>query len=337
VLSRSFVIRAIATGAAAGIVAVCANAGHAKDLRELVVTEPVHGVSYLPLYIAQTKNYFADEGLTVKVLTTSGGAAHTNAVLSGSAFAFIGGPEHDAYAKAKGAELRAVVNIVDRGNVYFVAKKGLTLQDEHYADLVKGKRIATFFYGGTPNSITRYVLGKWSLDPSKDVKLLETSNPGILAAVAAGQGDIGVISDPELTQGIRQGIWQDPFYNVPKELGAYAYSALNIRLEAIQKEPAVVSGFVRALLRALKLANADRNEAIAIAKTWFPTMADADLNATIDRTIADHLWSSDGMITPQGWETAKAVVRSAGMLKEDVPFDQVIDMQFAKAGLVGAK
>jgi NitT/TauT family transport system substrate-binding protein len=124
---------------------------------------------------------------------------------------------------------------------------------------------------------------------------------------------------------------------VPKELGAYAYSALNIRLEAIQKEPAVVSGFVRALLRALKLANADRNEAIAIAKTWFPTMADADLNATIDRTIADHLWSSDGMITPQGWETAKAVVRSAGMLKEDVPFDQVIDMQFAKAGLVGAK
>jgi hypothetical protein len=27
-------------------------------------------------------------------------------------------PEHDAYAKAKGAELRAVVNCVDRGNVY---------------------------------------------------------------------------------------------------------------------------------------------------------------------------------------------------------------------------
>jgi NitT/TauT family transport system substrate-binding protein len=258
-------------------------------------------------------------------------------VLSGSAFAFIGGPEHDAYAKAKGAELRAVVNVVDRGNVYFVARKGLTLQDNHYADFVKGKRIATFFFGGTPNSITRYMLGKWGLDPTKDVKLLETSNPGILAAVAAGQGDIGVISDPELTQGIRQGVWQDPFYNVPKELGPYAYSALNIRLDSIQKEPAVAGGFGRAVLRALKLANADRNEAIAVAKTWFPTMAEADLTATIDRTIADHLWSGDGMITPQGWQTAKAVVRSAGMLKEDVPFDQVIDMQFVKAALAGAK
>ena len=98
-----------------------------------------------------------------------------------------------------------------------------------------------------------------------------------------------------------------------------------------------MGGFVRAVLRALKLANADRNEAIAVAKTWFPTMAEADLTATIDRTIADHLWSGDGMITPQGWQTAKAVVRSAGMLKEDVPFDQVIDMQFVKAALAGAK
>ena len=98
-----------------------------------------------------------------------------------------------------------------------------------------------------------------------------------------------------------------------------------------------MAAFVRALLRALKLANANRNEAIAIAKTWFPTMAQADLNATIDRTIAHHLWSSDGMITPQGWETAKAVVRSAGIIKEDVAFDQVIDMQFVKAALAGAK
>jgi NitT/TauT family transport system substrate-binding protein len=63
------------TAAAVAMLGLCANGVHAKDLRELVVTEPVHGVSYLPLYIAQTKGYFADEGLTVKVLTTSGGGA----------------------------------------------------------------------------------------------------------------------------------------------------------------------------------------------------------------------------------------------------------------------
>ena len=64
----------------------------------------------------------------MKIVTIESGAGHTNAVLTGQAFAFIGGPEHNAFAKAKGAELRAVVNVVDRGNVYFVAAKGLAAE-----------------------------------------------------------------------------------------------------------------------------------------------------------------------------------------------------------------
>lgn len=327
--------RAAAAALAVAALAMGASA-HAADLRQLVVTEPVHSVSYLPLYLAQTKGYFKDENLSVHVLTTNGGAAHTNAVLSGQAFAFIGGPEHDAYAKAKGAELRAVIDIVDRGNVYFVARKGLT-PGKDLAAFVKGKKIATFFFGGTPNSITRYMLQQWHLNAQQDVTLSETNNPGILAAVAAGQDDIGVISDPELTQGVRKGVWQEPFYNVPKELGPYAYSCLNIRLDSIKNEPKVVSAFVHAMMRGLEFSNKNPKEATQIAKQWFPTMPDNDLTATIDRTIADHLWSADGMISEQSWKTAQAVVHAAGLLKTDVPYDDVIDMQFVKKELAAQK
>src|SRR6202166_5317394 len=91
----------------------------ARAARELLVAEPVHSTGYLPLYIAMAKGFFED--VTVKLVTIETGSGHTNAVLSGQAFAFIGGPEHDAYAKIKGAELRSVVNVVDRGNVYFDA------------------------------------------------------------------------------------------------------------------------------------------------------------------------------------------------------------------------
>jgi NitT/TauT family transport system substrate-binding protein len=331
--------RVLAAGRAGTLALAALAAGapaHADDLHELVVTEPVHSVSYLPLYLAQTNGYFKDEKLSVRVLTTNGGAAHTNAVLSGQAFAFIGGPEHDAYAKAKGAELRAVIDVVDRGNVYFVARKGLTA-GEDLAAFVNGKRIATFFFGGTPNSITRYMLEKWSLKAPQDVTLSETNNPGILAAVAAGQDDIGVISDPELTQGVRKGVWQEPFYNVPKELGPYAYSCLNVRLESIKTEPQVVAAFVHAVMRGLEFANTNPKEATKIAKQWFPTMPDEDLTATIDRTIADHLWSSNGLISEQSWNTAKAVVQAAGLLNTDVPYDAVIDMQFVKKELAAEK
>src|SRR3984957_2012192 len=122
--------------------------GHA-DAKEVLIAEPVHGTGYLPLYIGMAKNLFED--VAVKIVTIETGAGHTNAVLSGQAFAFIGGPEHCAFAKAKGAELRAVVHCVDRGNVYFCAEKGLAPNGRDFTSFVKGKAVATGGFGGTPN------------------------------------------------------------------------------------------------------------------------------------------------------------------------------------------
>src|SRR6266436_6539197 len=132
--------------------------------KELLVAEPVHSTGYLPMYIAMANNYFAESNIVVKIVTIETGSGHTNAVLSGQAFAFIGGPEHNAFAKAKGAELRAVVHCVDRGNVYFCAETGLAPKDKDWPSYFKGKSIALSPYGGTPNSILRYLLAKWKLD-----------------------------------------------------------------------------------------------------------------------------------------------------------------------------
>src|SRR5580658_6608999 len=91
----------------------------ARAAREILVAEPVHGIGYLPLYIAMAKGFFDDADVSVSLVTIESGGGHTNAVLSGQAFAFIGGPEHNAFAKAKGAVLRTVVHCVDRGNIYY--------------------------------------------------------------------------------------------------------------------------------------------------------------------------------------------------------------------------
>src|ERR1700686_2541129 len=100
--------------------------------KELLVAEPVHSTGYLPMYIAMANNYFAESDIVVKIVTIETGSGHTNAVLSGQAFAFIGGPEHDAFAKAEGAELRAIVHCVDRGNVYINAIKGQEPKDANW-------------------------------------------------------------------------------------------------------------------------------------------------------------------------------------------------------------
>jgi NitT/TauT family transport system substrate-binding protein len=297
--------------------------------KEVLIAEPVHSTGYLPLYIGIAKGMFED--VTVKLVTIETGGGHTNAVLSGQAFAFIGGPEHNAYAKIKGAELRAVVNCVDRGNIYFCAAKGQEPANKDWPSYFKGKTIVIGPFGGTPNSITRYLLKTWKLDAKKDVTLIETANSATVAVVRGKQAQIGEATEPYVTQGVRNNVWSEPFLNIPRELGPYAYSTFNVRLDTIQKEPELVRSFVRGMVKALKFLYANKAEAAEIAKKQFPTMPLDDLKATLDRSFADELWSRDGTISRAAWDTAKAVVMGADILKAEVKYDEIIDMSFVES------
>ncbi len=322
---RRFLESAAATAGAV----VAGRVYPARAAREILVAEPVHSTGYLPLYVAMAKGYFDD--VAVKIVTIESGSGHTNAVLSGQAFAFIGGPEHNAFAKAKGAELRAIVNCVDRGNNYFCAAPGQEPKNTDWPSYFRGKTIATGPLGGTPNSILRYLLAKWKLDDKKDVTLIETGNSTTIAVVRAKQAQIGEATEPFVTQGVRNNVWGEPFFNVPKELGPYAYSTLNVRLDTIQKDPELVRTFVRGMMKGLKLVYADPAEASAIAKAQFPTMPLDDMRATLDRSIQDEMWSHDGTISRQSWTTASAVVREAGILKADIKYEDIIDMSFVES------
>ena len=283
------------------------------------------------MYIAMAKDYFAESGITVKIVTIETGSGHTNAVLSGQAFAFIGGPEHNAFAKAKGAELRAVVHCVDRGNVYICAAKGQEPKDADWPAYFKGKTIAVSSYGGTPNSITRYLLGKWKLDPKRDVTLLEMPNSAVPAAVRSGQAMIGVSTEPMITQGIRQGFWSEPFFNMPKELGPYAYSTINVRLDTIQKEPEVVRGFVKrhgegaeVPLRRPERGRRDRQEAVP---DHGARRSQGHARPLVRRPDVEQGRHDQ----PEAWATGSAVVREAGILKSDVKYEEIIDMSFVES------
>jgi NitT/TauT family transport system substrate-binding protein len=291
-----------------------------------------HGTGYLPLYIAIQKGYFDALGLDVKIMTVESGSGHTNAVLTGQAFAFIGGPEHNAFAKLKGGELRAVVNVVDRGNAYFVAATGKApATGQTMPDYFRGKTIATGLFSGTPNSITRYLLRSYGHDAKRDVVMTEATTSAILAALKTGAAQIGVLSEPAITQAIRQSISGEPIVNIPREFGPYAYSTLNIRKESIDKDPETVRKFVVGVMRGLRATYADPDEAAVIAKKEFPTMAAEDLKATLDRTFKDELWSRDGSISPEAWTMGEKVVLEAGVLKQPVPYSAIIDMSFFEA------
>lgn len=303
----------------------------AQERKPFLMAEPVHSIDSLPFYASMKNGYFEAAGLDMSLITTEGGGKHISAVLAGDAQAYIGGPEHIAFVRARGGEpLKAVVALSNRANAFLVAKTGIEIPEgTSFADGVRGKRVAVGTRGGTGYSILLYLLEQNGMDPRSDLTMVEIANTaGMVAAMSAGQVDIAMVTEPTISQGVKEGIWQPPFASMPKELGLFAWTTLNVPQSLIESDPALVQGMVDATRKGLDYVVKDPDGARTIAWEEFPTMPEDDLDAMLQTTLANEMWQPDGAIPPEAWEKTKSIVTIAGLLTVDVPYEDVFDPQF---------
>lgn len=310
-----------------------ALAEEAAELRPLTVAEPVHLIGYLPLYLAIHEGYFAEESLDVTVVQATGGA-HVTAVISGDAFAAIGGVDSYNFANQGNEDpIRAIVNCVNRANVYLFARKGLAPASDADADMaafLQGKVIVAGRYGGSPNVLTRFLVKSVGLDPDVDVTLSENADASTVTAMLRyGQGDIGNGGEPQISEGVTAGIFEEPFVKFP-DLGDYAYSVIGVKQSTIDSDPATCEAFVRAMLKALKVVQEDRAAAERILALEFPTLTEEGRAAALDRAYEDNLWSPDGFISRQAVDTCMEVVSISGLYDGDWDYEKMVDMQFVE-------
>lgn len=303
-------------------------------LRPIVVAEPVHLIGYLPLYLAIHEGYFAEEGLDVTVVQATGGA-HVTAVVSGDAFAVIGGVDSYNFANQGNQDpILAIVNCVNRANVYLFARKGLAPASDSDADMaafLQGKTIIAGRYGGSPNVLTRYLVKSVGLNPDVDVTLSENADASTVTAMLQyGQGDIGNGGEPQISEGVTAGIFEEPFVAFP-DLGDYAYSVIGVKQSTIVDDPDTCLAFVRAMLRALHTVQTDRAAAERVLALEFPTLTEEGRAAALNRAYADSLWSPDGLISQQAVDTCMEVVTVSGLFEGDWDYAKMVDMQFVEA------
>lgn len=326
--------RLIALLTALMLLAMPAALAEEAALRPLVVAEPVHLIGYLPLYVAIHEGYFAEEGLDVTVVQATGGA-HVTAVVSGDAFAAIGGVDSYNFANQGNDDpIIAIVNCVNRANVYLFARKGLVPASdskEDMADFLRGKVIVAGRYGGSPNVLTRWLVKSVGLDPDMDVTLSENADASTVTAMLRyGQGDIGNGGEPQISEGVTAGIFEEPFVKFP-DLGDYAYSVIGVKQSTIDSDPETCAAFVRAMLRALQAVQTDRQLAERVLTIEFSTLTEEGRKAALDRAYEDQLWSPDGYISQQAVDTCMEVVSISGLYEGSWDYEKMIDMQFVEA------
>ena len=302
-----------------------------KKLRSIVVSEPVHLIGYLPLYAAIHEGYFEEEGLKVTVVQATGGA-HVTAVVSGDAFAAIGGVDSYNFANQGNRDpIIAIVNCVNRANVYLFARKGLAPKSDSAEDMaafLKGKVIVAGRYGGSPNVLTRWLVKSVGLDPDRDVVLSENADASTVTAMLRyRQGDIGNGGEPQISEGVTAGIFEEPFVKFP-DLGDYAYSVIGVKQSTIDNDPETCAAFVRAMLKALQAVQNDRELAERVLEKEFPTLSAEGRKAALDRAYEDQLWSPDGYISQQAVDTCMEVVSISGLFSGTWDYEKMVDMQF---------
>jgi NitT/TauT family transport system substrate-binding protein len=323
-------LRSFLTAAATAFALLSSVALGAAEDKALTITEPAHSIDSMPFYVALSEGFFTKHGLDVTLYTAEGGGQHIAAVLSGDAAAFIGGPEHNAFALLKGRDVRAVMSLSSRANAYIVARPDLGITAETpLKEILAGRTIAVGAQGGTHNSLLRAMLAREGLDASKDVTLVEiTNSAGTLAAMKAGQVDLAVTLEPLITQGMKEGIWTDAVVSFPDYFGPFEYTTLNVPLEMIESDPETVQKMVAALKEALAFCFANPQRVEELARKEFPTMPVDDLKAMLARTLADDLWQPDGKTAEKGWQQVEAIVRDAGLLSRPVAYAEIFDTRF---------
>lgn len=317
----------------AGCASKDSNGGTKDGLKKIVIAEPVHLIGYLPLYLAIQEGYFEEEGLEVEVITATGGA-HVTSLVSGDAWGNIAGPDSNQMANLGSSDpIQGVVNVVNRANVYLMGSSDEKVDSTNEAELaayLEGKTIAAGRYGGSPNLLTRWLLLELGLDPDKDVKLEEPADASaVVSLVESGQADIANGGEPQITEGINKGVWNEPFYSFPS-LGDYPYSVISVKKSTIENEPEVVESFVKAMLKGLKAVDENPDLAMEALKKEFPTTSDDSLKASLDRAYADQLWSKDGFISEEALAKPMDVVEKTGVYKEGYKYEELIDMQFVE-------
>lgn len=159
---------------------------------------------YLPLTIAERRNYFKDEGLEVEISDFAGGSQALKAAVGGSADVVSGAFEHTLLLQAQKQSFREFVLQGRAPQIVLAISKKAMPNYKSIADL-KGKKIGVTAPGSSTSIMASFVLAKAGLT-AKDVAFIGVgAGAGAIAALQSGQIDAIANLDPVMTRLERTG------------------------------------------------------------------------------------------------------------------------------------
>ena len=208
------------------------------------LSEAVHNLGYIDLYVAQHEGYFTQQGITLNLSAAGGDSQAFAAVLGGSAQFALGDATLAEISREKGGDGIVLAELVSRAQYFAVSKKITTpfTDPKQFAGL-------TFVTSPPPNtnhSVLINSIKQAGLDPTKDVHITTVSPGTEIGPVLAGQADVAVAYEPNVDMAVVQD-GGHVLYSWANAIGEFTNTGLQARESYVRAHPDVAQKIVNAL------------------------------------------------------------------------------------------
>ena len=249
--------------------------------KKVRVAEVTRSLFYTPQYVAIEKGFFKEEGLDVDLKTTAGGDKTMTTLLSNGADIALVGSETSIYVQAQGSD-DPVINfaqLTQTDGTFLVSREKIENFDW---EMLKDSTFLGQRKGGMPQMAGEFVLKKHSIDPKKDLELIQNIDfANIATAFASGTGDFVQLFEPTASVFEKEGKGHI-VASFGTESGHLPYTVYMAKESYLKEDKETVEKFTRALKKAQDwVQEHDAKEAAEVIQPYFED-TDLDIMATAD-------------------------------------------------------
>jgi len=302
-----------------------------KPLTKVRLATSTAGLDFAPIWIAQRKGYFKEEGVDFEHILTTGGAV-TMAALTNGEVQFVSTAASDVLvARARGEKLVAV-GIFPASLEWHIATSNKWLESRGLSKAqvakmtvtqkiqsLKGTTIGAATVGGAPAQVARYLLRQNNLKPDADVRFAAVgAGASRVNALKNGQVDMIVGGIPDTEQPELEG-WGVTLIRLGHEIDIfkdYPHESVHGLEGYIKANVDTTRALLRAIARGNNLIIDNPSESDDILVKQFPKIGPAVLKTVMARSRAT--FRRNLRATKSGWDNMHKVMASVGLLKSEL-------------------
>jgi NitT/TauT family transport system substrate-binding protein len=297
-----------------------------SDTTKVRVNEVTHSIFYAPLYIAINNGYFEEFNIEIE-LTNGGGADKSmSALVSNSADIGLMGPEAAIYVAEQGKKDLPVVfgQLTKRDGSFLIGREKI---DNFTWNALANKEILGGRQGGVPAMTLEYAIEKNNVQNC--TINYDVAFDNLTGAFLGGTGDFVTAFEPVASTIVENGKGHI-LASVGAEAGEMPFTAFMANRSYIDNNKETVMNFLRAIVKGYNfLVTAEMKDIVNALRPSFDGTSDSLIQKSIESYVEIDAWNSSPVMTEVSYNNLIKVMKNAGKLSKEIPFETIVDNSLA--------